>query len=360
MKGALSEFYRRKRVLVTGHSGFKGGWLTTWLKELGAEVCGIALAPNTAPSLHDLADVSGGIDPHFFDLADLARLTRQVSAFQPEIVFHLAAQPIVLRSYGHPVETYLTNLLGSIHILEVARQVRSIRGVVMVTSDKVYHNDESGTPLREDDRLGGDDPYSSSKACAELAIESWRKSFFNSPGAARIASVRAGNVVGGGDWNAHRLMPDIARALIRGEEIVLRNPHARRPWQHVLDALSGYLLLGARLARGEPGLDEAWNFGPVSDQPITVKEFADRVVSAWGKGRVAIAPDPTTPAEAAVLTLNSRKSIERLAWQPLLSTGEAIEWAARWYSAVAADPGCAKRQTVEQIETYTQRLDGLH
>jgi CDP-glucose 4,6-dehydratase len=365
---ALSEYYRHKRVLITGHTGFKGGWLATWLKELGAEVCGIALPPDTDPSLHDLAGVSDGMTSHLFDLADGARVTRVVGSFQPEIVFHLAAQALVLRSYENPVETYFTNLLGSIYVLEAARQAPSVRAVLMITSDKVYHNDESGTPLREDDRLGGADPYSSSKACAELAIDSWRKSFFKSSGAARIASVRAGNVVGGGDWCADRLMPDIARAVARGEEIVLRNPHALRPWQHVLDALSGYLLLGTRLAGGgtrlddarldDDRLDEAWNFGPLSDDRVSVKQFADRVVAAWGKGRVRIVADPDARPEAGVLRLDSRKSVKRLNWRPLLGTDEAIDWTVRWYSAVAADPACARRQTVRQIQAYSERLGG--
>jgi CDP-glucose 4,6-dehydratase len=270
----------------------------------------------------------------------------------------MAAQALVLQSYNSPVETWLTNVMGSIHVLEAVRRTPSVRAVLMITSDKVYHNDESGTALREGDRLGGADPYSSSKAAAEIAIASWRRSFFQAPGAARIASVRAGNVFGGGDWCANRLLPDIVRAVARDEDVVLRHPGALRPWQHVLDALSGYLLLGARLGAGEPNLDEAWNFGPLSDETVTVKEFAERAIATWKRGRVTIAPDPKAAHEARMLRLDSRKSAERLGWRPVLPTDEAIDWSIGWYGAVLDDPACAPRVTAEQLRAYTARLPG--
>jgi CDP-glucose 4,6-dehydratase len=354
---AASDYYRGKRVLVTGHTGFKGGWLAMWLKQLGAEVCGVALAPGTEPNFHDLAGVSRNIESHIADLGDSDRLHRAVAGFCPEIVFHLAAQALVLESYRAPVQTYLTNVIGSLHVLEAVRRTPSVRTVLMITSDKVYHNDESGIALREDDRLGGADPYSSSKAAAEIAIQSWRRSFFQASGAARIASVRAGNVFGGGDWCANRLLPDIVRAVARGEDVVLRHPGALRPWQHVLDALSGYLVLGARLDAGEPDLDQPWNFGPLSAETITVKEFAERAVTTWKRGRVTVAPDPNALHEAGLLRLDSRKSAERLGWRPLLRIDEAIDWSIRWYAAVLDDPGCAPRITAEQLRAYTDRID---
>lgn len=356
---ALSEFYRARRVLVTGHTGFKGGWLTMWLKQLGAEVCGIALAPDTDPNLHDLANVSHGIESHFADVADRKRLEAIIAAFRPELVFHLAAQALVLESYRVPVETYLTNVMGSIHVLESVRRTPSVRTVLMITSDKVYQNNESGIPLREEDRLGGPDPYSSSKACAELAIDSWRRSFFHEANCAKIASVRAGNVFGGGDWCADRLLPDIVRALTLDQEIVLRNPRASRPWQHVLDALFGYLLLGMRLSLSSDDFDEAWNFGPLSDERITVMEFSERVVAAWGHGRVKVAQHDESWREAALLRLDSRKSATKLRWHPLLPIEEAIDWSVRWYSSVLNDPDCAASMTAQQIGSFMERVGAL-
>src|SRR4051812_69929 len=247
----MFDYYKTRRVLITGHTGFKGSWLTQWLKMLGAEICGVALAPDSRPAMFDLIGGAKGIVSHQIDIADAAALRRAMQEFAPEIVFHLAAQSLVRRSYDAPLETLATNVMGTAHLLEAVRATPSVRAVLIVTSDKVYRNQETGRAFVEDDALGGDDPYSASKAAAEIVTASWRASFFQGPGAALVASARAGNVFGGGDWCADRLLPDIVRAVGGGHRVVLRHPAAVRPWQYVLEALSGYLMLGMRLGGGE-------------------------------------------------------------------------------------------------------------
>ena len=351
----MFEDYKGRRVLLTGHTGFKGAWLSQWLTMIGAEVAGIALPPDTEPSLFALLGGAGAAS-HFFDIADLNRLKKVMGDFQPEIVFHLAAQSLVRRSYAMPMETLLANVIGTAHVLEAARATPSLKAVLVVTSDKVYRNTESGHAFVEDDALGGDDPYSASKAAAEIVTQSWRQSFFRSPSAPLIASARAGNVFGGGDWCQDRLLPDIARAIAAGTPVILRNPASVRPWQFVLEALGGYLMLGERLLRGEADFAQGWNFGPTEAGGMTVGDFAGLALARWGEGRIEYQPDPAAPKEAAMLRLDSAKSRERLGWRPVLSLEEAISLSVSWYRDVGADPGCAARVTAGQIENFARRL----
>lgn len=353
---ALFDYYKNRRVLVTGHTGFKGSWLTHWLKQLGAQQCGIALAPDTEPSIFQLIHGADGIESHQFDLADADGVTRVMQSFRPEIVFHLAAQSLVRRSYATPRQTFLSNVMGTAHVLEAVRAAPTVRAVLVVTSDKVYRNRETGQAFVEDDPLGGDDPYSASKACAEILTESWRRSFFQAPTAARVASARAGNVFGGGDWCADRLLPDIARAVAKDVPVVLRNPAAVRPWQYVLEALSGYLMLGARLGNGEADFAQSWNFGPLNDDTLSVADFARQVVRIWGRGEVILRPDPGAPKEARILRLDSAKSVDRLGWKPVLPLQAAIEMSVDWYRTVLADPARAPDISTEQIRTFRAHL----
>jgi CDP-glucose 4,6-dehydratase len=353
----MFDYYKGRRVLVTGHTGFKGSWLVHWLKMLGAQVCGIALAPDTAPSIFELIHGADGMQSHEADIADLATIQRIVRDFQPEIIFHLAAQSLVRRSYDAPLQTFATNVMGTAHLMEAARTTASLRALVVVTSDKVYRNRETGKPFTENDPLGGDDPYSASKACAEIATESWRASFFRGPGAAHVASARAGNVFGGGDWCADRLLPDIARAIAAGTPIVLRNPTAVRPWQYVLEPLCGYLMLGVRLGRGDDGFADSWNFGPLHDGTLSVADFAGQVVRAWGRGSIVLRPDPNAPKEAHTLRLDSSKSVERLGWKPVLPLGDAIAWSVDWYRAVLSDPSQAQGLCTAQIRQFAKQVE---
>lgn len=353
---AMFDYYKKRRVLVTGHTGFKGSWLTHWLKQLGAELCGIALAPDTEPSIFELIHGADDIESHQFDLADAGAVTRVVQTFRPEIIFHLAAQSLVRRSYATPRETFMSNVMGTAHVLDAARTAPSVRAVLVVTSDKVYKNRETGQAFVEDDPLGGEDPYSASKACAEIVTESWRASFFQVPAAARVASARAGNVFGGGDWCADRLLPDIARAVANDAPVILRNPAAVRPWQYVLEALSGYLMLGVRLGKGDAGFAESWNFGPLSDGTLSVADFAQQVVRTWGQGRVILRPDPNAPREARTLRLDSSKSVKRLGWKPVLPLQDAIEMSVEWYRIVLADPARAPDISTAQIRAFSEHL----
>ncbi len=353
----MFDYYKGRRVLVTGHTGFKGCWLVHWLKMLGAEVCGIALEPDTVPSIFALIHGADGMQSHEVDLADLPTVRRIVSAFQPEVVFHLAAQSLVRRSYEAPLQTFATNVMGTAHVLEAARTTPSVRAIVVVTSDKVYKNRETGKAFAENDPLGGDDPYSASKACAEIVTESWRASYFRGPGAARVASARAGNVFGGGDWCADRLLPDIARAIAAGAPIVLRNPSAVRPWQYVLEALCGYLMLGVRLGRGDAGFADSWNFGPLDDSTLSVAEFAGQVVLTWQSGNIVLRPDPTAPKEAHTLRLDSSKSVNVLGWKPVLPLADAIAWSVEWYRAVQVDPSQAHGLCTAQIRQFATQLE---
>jgi len=354
---AFEDFYRDKRVLVTGHTGFKGGWLVTWLTMLGARVTGFALPPNTRPNLFDAAMLDRNLQSVFGDLRDRAALTAVFTQHQPEIVFHNAAQPLVRRSYREPVETFAINVMGTVHVLEEARYARSLHAMIVVTSDKCYEDSESSRGYREDDAMGGHDPYSSSKGCAELATAAYRRSFYNQHGSAGVATARAGNVIGGGDWSEDRLVPDIVRGITEEQTIVIRRPDAVRPWQHVLEPLCGYLLLAKRLWEDRQGYAEAWNFGPREKDAIPVGELAKKVTALWGKGALAFQPDPAAPHETQSLKLNTMKARSRLGWKPALRLEQALEWSVEWYRAYYEQPQSARNLTEKQIESY-MRISG--
>jgi CDP-glucose 4,6-dehydratase len=344
--GVNRSYWSGRRVLVTGHTGFKGGWLAAWLKRLGARVTGYALAPAQRPNLFELANIGDDIESSIGDLGDLVRLSAVVAAAEPEIVFHLAAQPLVRLSYEQPVETFATNVLGTVNLLQAARAVRSIRAIVVVTTDKVYENRDWVWPYREKDRLGGHDPYAASKACAELVTSSYRDSFFTA-GNVGVATVRAGNVIGGGDWSRDRLVPDVIMACQERNSVRLRNPTAVRPWQHVLEPLHGYLMLAERLAEEPAVFGSEWNFGPDENDALTVGEVTRRLIALWGSGSAEIDSD-AHPHETHALRLDSSKARTLLGWRPLLDVDEALRWTVEWYRK----PGSLDMQ----IERFEERL----
>lgn len=347
-------FWYQKKVFITGHTGFKGTWLTLWLTSLGADVIGYSLNPPSTPHLFEIAEVSKECCSVKGDITNFPLLLQSITDHQPDIVFHLAAQPLVQKSYTDPLNTFNTNVLGTVHVLEAARQVKSVRVVINVTSDKCYKNDGLGThAFQESDPLGGHDPYSASKACAELVTESYRKSFYQPTHSSypRLASVRAGNVIGGGDWAADRLFPDIIRAYIDSTKLSIRNPDAIRPWQHVLDPLHGYLLLAEKLW-GNSIYAEAWNFGPIDHTYMTVKEIVDKATSIWNEKLEILNPSTIPPYESPILTLDSSKSSRSLGWHPKLTTKEAVTWTVQWYQRYKAGKDI-KSFTHQQINMFT-------
>lgn len=326
-----AEFWRGKRVLVTGHTGFKGSWLTLWLRQLGADVYGFALDPEGDPSLFGQLDLSSVIDHCVGDVRDPAAIQDRVATVQPDAVFHLAAQSLVRRSYADPLLTWETNVMGTANVLNALRQLAKRCAAVIVTTDKVYDNLESTHAYRETDRLGGHDPYSSSKAACECAADSWRKAFFGSQAKVRIATARAGNVIGGGDWAEDRIVPDLARALAAGSPVTVRNPDAVRPWQHVLDPLSGYLLLAKALFESsDPTLESAFNFGPEEADARTVRELVESAFLHW-PGEAMPPPAGQAPHEAKWLTLSSDKAHAVLGWKPRWRFTAAVEATVAWY-----------------------------
>jgi CDP-glucose 4,6-dehydratase len=344
-------FWRGKHVLVTGHTGFKGSWLCHWLLHLGASVTGLALAPDTEPSLFVESRLADRLASHLDDVRDLAATRRVVAAARPEIVLHLAAQSLVRRSYADPVGTFATNVLGTAHVLEAARSVDGLRAIVSVTSDKCYRARDDGAPHCETDPLGGADPYSSSKACAELVTGAYRQAFFAGKSAAvAVASVRAGNVIGGGDWASDRLVPDCVRAFASERPVALRNPQAVRPWQHVLEPISGYLVLAERLWN-DPNYAEAWNFGPDDGDARPVSAVVERVARAWGGNAGWTMQAGEHPHETAELRLDSTKARARLGWRPRLKLDQALDWTVDWYRRRGAGEP-AQRLVEAQIATY--------
>jgi CDP-glucose 4,6-dehydratase len=343
-------FWKGRRTLVTGHTGFKGGWLCLWLGTMGAEVTGYAKPPASKPSLFEVARIGGGVESVFGDVDDLRSLERLMLRAQPEIIFHLAAQSLVRRSYADPLDTYRTNVLGTVHLLECARRYASIRSVVIVTSDKCYENREQGPGYREGDPLGGHDPYSSSKGCAEIVTTAYRRSFFAAKGAG-ICSVRAGNVIGGGDWSEDRLIPDLVRAFSSGQPALIRNPTAVRPWQHVLEPLRGYLLLAQKLHESREGYSEAWNFGPAETDALPVSAIADRLASRWGSRARWERDAQEQPYEAQTLRLDCSKAQARLGWRPQLPLDLALDWVADWYRACEGGKDM-RRFSEAQIRAY--------
>lgn len=349
-------FWSGKRVLITGHTGFKGSWLTLWLQQLGAVVCGFSLDPRTQPSLFELADVANGIEHHIGDIRDLSSLNAVFRSFRPEVVFHLAAQPIVRKSYELPLETYDVNVMGTAKLLDVVRQNPGVVVTIVVTSDKCYENREVLRPYREIDSLGGHDPYSSSKGCAELVAAAYGRSYF-APAMKRgsVASVRAGNVIGGGDWAKDRLMPDIVRGLIAGEDVVIRRPWSVRPWQHVLEPLSGYLKVAEHVWTKGPMPWDAWNFGPDADSNQTVETFVQNTCGRWGRPDAAKVQKLTgnEPHEAGLLMLDSTKARVQLGWRPRWSFDECIAQTVDWYQAYKNGTD-VRATTLNQIAAYEQ------
>lgn len=333
-----SKFWSGKRVLLTGHTGFKGSWLTLWLRRLGANVTGFALPPPTDPSLYHLAQLHEDSDSVIGDIRDAGLVSRTVANIQPEIVIHMAAQPLVRYSYAHPVETYHTNVLGTAHVLDAIRHVSSVKAVVNVTTDKCYENREWVWGYRENDALGGHDPYSNSKGCAELVTAAFRNSYFHPASYGRthqvaIATARAGNVIGGGDWSEDRLIPDFFRAIRSGEPLRIRSPKSIRPWQHVLEPLAGYLLLAERLYLNGDAYSDAWNFGPNESDTQTVAWVVNRLSTRWGGGAHWEPDDTVTPHEAHYLKLDCSKARHRLGWYPKWTLEESLERIVSWHKA---------------------------
>lgn len=353
----FNDIYRGKRVLITGHTGFKGSFLALWLKMLGADVCGIALVPETAPAHWDLLDLK--IRSELCDIRDKEKVSAVFSSFQPEIIFHLAAQPLVRLSYEIPVETFEVNCMGTVNILELCRKTPSVKAIVAVTSDKCYENKETMHGYNESDPMGGYDPYSASKGCAELIISSYRRSFFNVEEYGKehnvlLASARAGNVIGGGDWAKDRLIPDMMKAAAAEKITSIRNPGAIRPFQHVFEPLSGYLLLGGKLLAGETAAAGAWNFGPDQSGIITVREAAEKLASRWEKIRLDFPRITKAPHEAGLLLLDCSKAAEKLLWHGTLSADEMFDFTAGWYREFY---GNKKVISSEQLTEYI-RLAG--
>jgi CDP-glucose 4,6-dehydratase len=349
------EFWRGRSVFLTGHTGFKGGWLATWLLKLGARVTGYGLAPHTTPSFFARCGLGDRCTSHLADVRDEGALQAALAGARPSVVFHLAAQPIVRLSYQRPVETIATNVLGTVHLLESIRRTPSVEAVVVVTSDKCYENRERPEGYRETDPLGGHDPYSASKASAEIIVGAYRRSFF-AAGSPRVATVRAGNVIGGGDWSPDRIVPDAMRALAADTPIQVRNPAAVRPWQHVLEPLRGYLMLAERLVE-DASFGEAWNFGPRDEDAVPVATLVGLLVDRWGNARWHAAPEANAPHEAGLLRLDWSKARTRLGWQPILRLCEGVELAVAWYRAAYSQEPASRLydRALEQIAQYEAR-----
>jgi len=349
----LSGFFSGKRVLLTGHTGFKGAWAAHWLASMGADVAGYALPPDTTPSLFELCATSSIVKSNFGDVRDLGTLSRVMLEHHPEIVLHMAAQPLVRRSYREPLATFETNVMGTANLLECVRHTPSVRAVVNVTSDKCYENREQIEPYRESDPMGGHDPYSASKGAAELVTAAYRASFLAERGVA-VATARAGNVIGGGDWAEDRLIPDIVRGVTKGEVVHIRNPSSTRPWQHVLEPVAGYLLLARRLIEDPKRFVGGWNFGPdEGEAAVPAGEVALRFVGALGRGELAIASQSGAAVhEAKLLRLDSKKARNELGWRPKLDLDGALALTAAFYRAHFEKPGTERAILDEQLAQY--------
>lgn len=328
------KFWHDKRVLLTGHTGFKGSWMSLWLQHLGAHVSGYALAPPTQPSLFEIGRVAEGMHSVDADIRELAALERVIRERQPEIVIHMAAQALVRHSYDNPIETYSTNVMGTVNLLEAVRRAGTVRVVLNITSDKCYENKEWMWGYRENEPMGGHDPYSSSKGCAELVTEAYRSSFFSAPDSPTvIASARAGNVIGGGDWATDRLIPDTIRAFMNGSAVSIRNPDAIRPWQHVLEPLSGYLTLVEHLWDGGQAFASGWNFGPADQDARPVLWIVEKMIDLWGADAHYELDGQPQPHEANYLKLDNSKARNLLAWTPQLDLAQTLKWLTNWYKA---------------------------
>lgn len=350
----IAGYYKDKKVFVTGHTGFKGSWLTAWLHSLGAIVKGYALPPEYEQSIYQYAGLQSEKDSILHDIRDREQLFAAITSFQPDYLFHLAAQPLVRRSYEIPAETFDVNVTGTANVLEAVSKLQNPCTVIVITTDKVYENREQDVLYKETDVLGGYDPYSASKACTELVVSSFRNSFFHPSAFAThgkaVASARAGNVIGGGDMSRDRIVPDIIRALTDNKQVEVRNPSAVRPWQHVLEPLGGYLLLGALLQQQPLEYSKAYNFGPVANDHLPVQALVEKAIGVWGNGSWADMSRPGQPHEANLLKLDISRAVTELGWMPRLSAADAIEWTINWYKQPASEK---QAYTFMQIKEYS-------
>ncbi|SMC30066.1 CDP-glucose 4,6-dehydratase [Polynucleobacter kasalickyi] len=349
-----SSFWKGKKIFLTGHTGFKGGWLSLWLSSMGARVTGYALAPNTNPSFFKVCSIEEMLEKsHLADIRDLQQLQAAMQEAQPEIVIHMAAQPLVRYSYNHPVETYATNVMGTVHVLECIRLLNTVKSAVMVTSDKCYENKEWVWGYRENEPMGGHDPYSNSKGCAELVTSAYRSSYFSQDNSVAIASARAGNVIGGGDWSEDRLIPDAIKAFENHQALIIRNPLATRPWQHVLEPLSGYLTLAQALyEEGAKAYASGWNFGPKEEDVRSVQSLVELLIKQWGTDARWELENNAQPYEAQALQLDCSKARQSLGWFPRWSLEQAIEKITDWQKAFQSQKNM-QDLSLQQIHQYT-------
>ena len=351
----MVNFWKDKKVLITGHTGFKGSWLSLWLQELGAQACGIALKPYTTPNLFELAHVEKNMESHIADIRDFEVVKKIIHDFQPDIIIHMAAQPLVRYSYDHPIETYETNVMGTVNVLEAAKTCNSVKALVNVTTDKCYENKEWIWGYRENEPMGGHDPYSNSKGCSELVTSSYRDSFYKKLGKG-LASARAGNVIGGGDWSTDRLIADIMKNIVDNKPVIIRSPNAIRPWQHVLEPLSGYLSLAQQLCENADRYSEGWNFGPYVHEAINVEAIVEKIFTRWDRKNAGwkIEQNENQLHEANFLKLDITKATTELHWKPRLDLESTIEWIVDWYQAWM-DKKDMREFTLKQIEAYLKR-----
>ena len=356
----FNNVYKEKTVLVTGHSGFKGSWLSIWLKKLGANVIGYSLPPNTVPSNFENSGLEKRMKSYFGDTRNYEELSKVILEHSPDFIFHLASQPLVRKSYLEPKDTFEINTIGLINVLEVLRKNKMKTVFINITSDKCYENKEWIWPYRETDPLGGYDPYSASKACSEIITASYKNSFFmgkeNEPSTVYVSTVRAGNVIGGGDWSEDRIIPDCIRSLTNDQSILIRNPNSIRPWQHVLEPLAGYLWLGAKMAIEGENYCSSWNFGSVSIKNVPVKELVENILKTWGFGSYTIDSSRKTLHEATFLKLDSHKAINQLKWEPLLEIENAIKITVEWYKKFYSEDQNSYDLCIEQIEKYEELI----
>lgn len=345
--------YKNKKVFITGHTGFKGSWLALWLTLLGAKVKGYALEPYTDPSNFIAINLDSKVESEIGDILDREKLNKSISDFKPDIIFHLAAQPLVRLSYLEPIKTYETNVIGTLNTLEAARKCSSVKAFVNITTDKCYENIEKNYAYKENDKMGGYDMYSSSKGCSEILSASYRNSFLKDEGFL-LATARAGNVIGGGDWSTDRLIPDCIKAINKNEDIIIRSPQAIRPWQHVLEPLSGYLTLGEKLLEGKQEFADGFNFGPESNSVLTVKDIVKKIINYYGKGNVIIHTD-TKFHEANLLMLDITKAKTKLDWHPKYNANEAIEKTVLWYKNFYTEEKNILNFTINQINEYMEK-----
>lgn len=344
-------FWKSKKVFLTGHTGFKGSWLSLWLQSMGAIVKGYSLEPNTTPNLFTKASVGENMESEIGDIRDLKRISKSMFDFNPDVLIHMAAQPLVRLSYQEPINTYTTNVIGTVNVLEAARSCTNLKAIVSVTTDKCYENNEWDWGYRENEPMGGHDPYSSSKGCAELVTSAYRRSFFSAKDTASLASARAGNVIGGGDWSDDRLIPDILKAFEKKEPVIVRNPLSTRPWQHVLEPLSGYLVLAQELYVNGSKFAEGWNFGPKDEGCKPVNWILDKMTSQWGNGATWELDKASSPHEAGFLKLDCSKAANRLKWQPKWSLEETLKLIIEWHHTYVNE-GDVEEQCLKEIKKY--------